>query len=157
MPKKEAQFREELDEFQKEKERIRSIVGQIGGANNSQHKIINLLFVVLIIALLILGVVLQKITLFLTLEVAVLLGIFKLIWMFYEAQRASHFQFWILNSLEYRINEVDRRVKKIEKLLTKDKEIKKLVPGVLKPSKSAVQVIVGPEVEFVATELKKLV
>ena len=33
----------------------------------------------------------------------------------------------------------------------------KLVPGVLKPSKSAVQVIVGPEVEFVATELKKLV
>jgi len=39
----------------------------------------------------------------------------------------------------------------------KDGEIKKLVPGVLKPSKTAVQVIVGPEVEFVATELKKLV
>ena len=27
--------------------------------------------------------------------------------------------------MEYRINEVDRRVKKIEKLLTKDKEVKK--------------------------------
>lgn len=39
----------------------------------------------------------------------------------------------------------------------KEGEIKKLVPGVLKPSKTAVQVIVGPEVEFVATELKKLV
>ncbi len=38
-----------------------------------------------------------------------------------------------------------------------DKEIKKLVPGVLKPSATAVQVIVGPHVEFVATELKKLV
>ena len=125
MPKREEHLREELDEFQKEKERIRSIVGQIGGANNSQHKMINLLFVVLIIALLILGVVLQKITLFLTLEVAVLVGIFKLIWMFYEAQRASHFQFWILNSLEYRINEVDRKVKKIEKILTKDQGVKK--------------------------------
>ena len=125
MPKKEAQLKEELDEFQREKERIRSIVGQIGGTSNSQHKIINLLFIVLIIALLILGVVLQKITLFLTLQVAVLLGIFKLIWMFYEAQRASHFQFWILNSLEYRINEVDRRMKKIEKILTKEKEEKK--------------------------------
>ena len=124
LPKREEHLREELDEFQKEKERIRSIVGQIGGANNSQHKMINLLFVVLIIALLILGVVLQKITLFLTLEVAVLLGIFKLIWMFYEAQRASHFQFWILNSLEYRINEVDRKVKKIEKILTKDQGVK---------------------------------
>ena len=45
--------------------------------------------------------------------------------MFYEAQRASHFQFWILNSLEYRINEVDRKVKKIEKILTKDQGVKK--------------------------------
>lgn len=41
--------------------------------------------------------------------------------------------------------------------VVKEGEIKKLVPGVLKPSKTAVQVIVGPEVEFVATELKKLV
>ena len=49
------------------------------------------------------------------------------------------------------------RLEVIVSAVIKDKEIKKLVPGVLKPSKSAVQVIVGPEVEFVATELKKLV
>ena len=41
--------------------------------------------------------------------------------------------------------------------IVKDSEIKKLVPGVLKPSATAVQVIVGPQVEFVADELKKLV
>lgn len=46
------------------------------------------------------------------------------------------------------------RLEVIDSAVIKDKEIKKLVPGVLKPSKSAVQVIVGPEVEFVATELK---
>ena len=34
LPKREAQLKEELDEFQKEKERIRSIVVQIGGTNN---------------------------------------------------------------------------------------------------------------------------
>lgn len=39
--------------------------------------------------------------------------------------------------------------------VVKDSEIKKLVPGVLKPSATAVQVIVGPQVEFVADELKK--
>ena len=43
------------------------------------------------------------------------------------------------------------RLEVIDSAVIKDKEIKKLVPGVLKPSKSAVQVIVGPEVEFVAT------
>jgi len=38
----------------------------------------------------------------------------------------------------------------------KETEIKKLVPGVLKPTKESVQVIVGPHVEFVATELKRI-
>lgn len=38
-----------------------------------------------------------------------------------------------------------------------DAEIKKLVPGVLKPNKTNVQVIVGTQVEFVANEMKKLV
>ena len=37
-----------------------------------------------------------------------------------------------------------------------ESEIKKLVPGVLKPSKESVQVIIGPHVEFVATELKRI-
>lgn len=114
-------LRHELDEFKKEKERIRNIVGEIGGKNNKQHKIVSLIFVLLIAVLLILGVVLQKITLFLTLEIVVLLGVFKLIWMFYESQRASHFQFWILNSLEFRLNEIDRRVKRIEKMLQEKK------------------------------------
>lgn len=41
--------------------------------------------------------------------------------------------------------------------IIKEAEIKKLVPGVLKPTADSVQVIVGTEVEFVANELKKLV
>lgn len=110
-------LRQELDDFKKEKERIRNIVGEIGGKNNKQHKLVSLVFLMLIGILLILGVVLGKITLFLTLEIVVLLGVFKIIWMFYESQRASHFQFWILNSLEFRLNEMDRRVKRIEKML----------------------------------------
>lgn len=35
-------------------------------------------------------------------------------------------------------------------------KIKKLVPGILKPSKNAVQVIIGPQVEFIADEIKRL-
>lgn len=118
---KDEHLRQELDEFKKEKERIRNIVGEIGGKNNKQHKLVGLVFVILIGTLLVLGVVLQKITLFLTLEIVVLLGVFKIIWMFYESQRASHFQFWILNSLEFRLNEIDRRVRKIEKMLKEEK------------------------------------
>lgn len=35
-------------------------------------------------------------------------------------------------------------------------ELKKHVPGVIIPSKTAVQVVIGPHVEFVANELKLL-
>lgn len=31
-----------------------------------------------------------------------------------------------------------------------------MVPGILKPSKTAVQVIIGPHVEFIATEMKRV-
>ena len=37
-----------------------------------------------------------------------------------------------------------------------DKKIKKVSAGIIKPSKKDVQVIIGPLVEFVATEMKKL-
>ena len=111
----EEQLREELQEFHREKERLRSIVSEIGGTGRPQHKLVNTLLMVIIAVLLIAGGVLQKITLGLTLQLAILIGIFKLVWMFYEAQRANHFQFWILNSLEFKINEISKKVRKLEK------------------------------------------
>lgn len=118
----EEQLREELQEFQKEKERIRNIVGQIGGSNSKQNKIINTLLIIIIAALLILGGVFNRITPTLAVQVAILFGVIKLIWMFYESQRASHFQFWILNSLEFRINEIYKKLKRWKRV----REFKKL-------------------------------
>lgn len=40
--------------------------------------------------------------------------------------------------------------------LVQDAKIKKIAAGILKPGKTSVQIIIGPHVEFVATELKKL-
>ncbi|MGL4425212.1 MAG: hypothetical protein ACRCZR_06740 [Cetobacterium sp.] len=111
----EDQLKEELQEFQKEKESIRNIVGQIGGSSSKQSKIINTLLIVIIVALLVLGGIFNRIDPSLAVQVAILFGVMKLIWMYYESQKASHFQFWILNSLEFRINEIYKKVKKIEK------------------------------------------
>ncbi|MGL5123438.1 MAG: hypothetical protein ACRC6K_04690 [Fusobacteriaceae bacterium] len=109
-------LREEIEEFKREKERIKDIVGEIGGTSqNKQHRIVNALLMIIIAIILIAGVALKKIDLVVTLEVAILIGIFKIIWILYEFQRINHFQFWILNSLEFRINEIHKKVKKIEK------------------------------------------
>lgn len=118
---KEEQLREELEEFQREKERIRDIVGQIGGTSK-KNQIVNILLIKIMIILLVLGGLFNRINPNLAIQVATLFAVAKLIWMFYEAQKASHFQFWILNSLEFRINETYKKVKKIEKELAQMKK-----------------------------------
>ena len=61
----------------------------------------------------------------LTMYLAILLGITKIIWMLYETKKSNHFQFWILNSIEVRINEMAGKINKIEKKLREAEEAEK--------------------------------
>lgn len=120
---REKELIEEIEEFKREKDRIKELVGEIGGIQASkQHRIVNILLIAIIVIILVVGVALDKLDLVTTLEVAILVGIFKIIWMIYEFQRVTHFQFWVLNSLEFRINEIHKKVKNIEKTLETEKE-----------------------------------
>ncbi|MGL4534245.1 MAG: hypothetical protein ACRC0V_08295 [Fusobacteriaceae bacterium] len=112
------QLWEEIEEFKREKQQIKEMVGEIGGAESHQNKLVNILLLAIIVMVLITGLALKKIDIIVTLEVAILLGIFKIIWTLYENKRVDHFQFWILNSLEFRINEIHKKVKNIEKELS---------------------------------------
>jgi len=132
MTEREEHLEEELHEFQKEKETVRHIVGQLGSGNQKQNKIISKVFLVLIFTLLAMGLAFKKTDITLTLLVVILIALFKLIWMIYESQRTNHFQFWILSTLEYKISEIDKRIRKMEKiakereedrLLNKDKNL----------------------------------
>lgn len=111
------QLKEEFKEFLKDKEEIREIIGNISGSNNSQYKLISGLFFSIVLILLITGIFLGEISLITTLLLIAIVGIFKIIWMLQQSSKSMHFQFWILNSLEIRINDIDKREKKIEKLL----------------------------------------
>lgn len=91
--KEEKSLLEELKEFEKEKDRIRQIVGKIGGKNNTQVKRVNSLLIGMIIALLFMGGVLRKMSLELTMYLAILLGITKIIWMLYETKNQITFSF----------------------------------------------------------------
>ncbi|UUV18974.1 hypothetical protein NRK67_05540 [Fusobacteria bacterium ZRK30] len=118
--KGEDQLKQELNDFKKEKDRISSIVGQIGGSKgNSNNSLINIAFFGILFALVIFGGVLKKISLEIEIAAAILLVVLKIAWMIHEAQKVSHFQFWILNSLEFRVNEMNKKVRNIEKTLKK--------------------------------------
>ena len=58
-------------------------------------------------------------------------------------------------SLDYCITRLRMEVK--DNLLVDEAKIKKAgVAGIIRPSKTNVQVVIGPQVQFVADELKKL-
>jgi len=117
-----AELTEELRRFQEEKETIRSVVGQIGGkTSRKRDKVITTVFITLLILLFtadvarhILGISVPLPPLF-SIEVGVLLVSIKIIWMIHNQTRIEHFQFWILNSIEFRIDQMSNRLRNIEK------------------------------------------
>jgi hypothetical protein len=116
---------EELEQFRREKEQIRKVVGRIGGkASAKRDKVINAVFVIAIVALFsvdflrhLLGFSIALPPLF-SIELGVLFVSMKIIWMIHKQAKVEHFQFWILNSIEFRLNDVAKRMRDIDQRLT---------------------------------------
>ena len=108
-------LKQELEHFQQEKERVRAIIGKIGGVPKFRTKLINVIFI-LIIAISVAGSIIggEK-TRLLMIELATVTLSIKIIYMIHLQMRVNHFQFWILSSLEWRLNEGMRHIKQLKK------------------------------------------
>lgn len=114
LEKRKAKLIEELDIFNSERDRIRHLIGEIGGTRYSKKdNIINLIFLGVIITLFVLEQTTHFLPPMISLEVSVLLVSIKIVWMIHSQHRYNHFVFWILNSIEYRVNELSSSVKKM--------------------------------------------
>jgi len=121
------QLKEELRHFEAEKEKIRQLVGQIGGASDvKREKVVTGLFVVVLMLLFVLDVCRHFIGMNLpfpplfSLEIGVMLVSVKIIWMVHNQTRVEHFQFWILNSIEFRVNDIAKAVRRIQEHLREE-------------------------------------
>ncbi|MBN1999691.1 hypothetical protein JW935_19205 [candidate division KSB1 bacterium] len=117
---------EELEQFRCEKEKIRKLVGTIGGAQaESRDKVINIMFIVFVVLLLLLDLfrhffhIITFLPPLFAVELGVMMVSIKIIWMIHKSTKVEHFQFWILNSIEFRLNDVVKRLRVIEKKLEK--------------------------------------
>ena len=116
---------DELRQFKEEKEQIRNLIGRIGGAQESRGgKIFNISLIIIISALFIqstchylLGMKIPIHPQF-SVEIGLLLVSIKIILMMHKQTKLEHFQFWILNSIEFRLNDISKRVRTIEKEVT---------------------------------------
>lgn len=118
LEKRREELREELEEFNKERDRIRHMIGSIGGQKYSRRdNWINVVFLTVILTFFVLEMTTKFLPPLISLEVSVLLVSVKIVWMIHSQHRYNHFVFWILNSIEFRLNESASQMKRIEKLL----------------------------------------
>ncbi|MBT3278490.1 MAG: hypothetical protein HN370_03850 [Phycisphaerales bacterium] len=112
----------ELENYRQEKEKIRVLIGQIGGSGKESRweKRFHWLMIGLLATLLavdILGAVnpgWKLLPFQVSLEIGVLLVSLKIIWMIQRQTKVDHFQFWILNSIEFRLNDIAMRIRTLE-------------------------------------------
>lgn len=115
---KEQEFKEEMEEFSLEKEKLKELVSSIGGKRSTKKEtVINLIFLFLVLLFFILSYTLEGISSILSIEIGVLLISLKMILLMQNQHKNSHFQFWVLSTLEYRVNLIDKRIKNIEKIV----------------------------------------
>ena len=105
----------ELEHFEQEKERVRAIIGKIGGVPRFSTKLINFLFIAVIIVAGIISIFSGERLRLLMIELTTVMLSVKIIYMIHYQMRVNHFKFWILSAIEWRINEMMVRIKKIEK------------------------------------------
>jgi hypothetical protein len=108
-------LRNEIEEFKKEKERVRTIVGQIGGIPDVRQKIITVIFVLLVILLIPLSLMSEGALRLGMIEVAVILVSVKIIIYMHNQSRVNHLQLWILSGLEWRLNQIRKDMKALKK------------------------------------------
>lgn len=123
----------QLKAYQDEKERIKQLMGQIGGSSDvKRDKVVNWIFIVMIILLLSFDIARYFLhwdniplpPLF-SIEIGVLLVSIKIIWMINRQSKVDHFQFWILNSIEFRINNLSRQLNELQGIIENSGKEKK--------------------------------
>ena len=107
-------LREELEHFQQEKERVRAIIGQIGGMPKFRTKLINALFIIVIAVSVVVSVIAGEGLRLLTIELATVTLSLKIIYLIHCQMRINHFKFWILSSIEWRLNETRKEIKQLK-------------------------------------------
>ena len=118
-PDREMDAREELEQFKREQEAVRRKVGQIGGRPTTTNKIFNTAMIVLILATLIAAPFLPHDLELPAVEVGLVLLSVKIFIFLRNEAKVIHFQFWMLSSLEWRMNDMSKKIARIDRNLEK--------------------------------------
>jgi hypothetical protein len=117
-------LRAELEDYRQEKEQIRKVIGVIGGnEDRKRDKALNWTIMVVLLSIFVIDIlnhffhIAIPVPPIFSLEVGMFLISLKIVIMIHKQSHVEHFQFWILNSIEFRINSIAKRLRNIEQTL----------------------------------------
>lgn len=113
-------LRKELEHFQQEKERVRAIIGQIGGVPKFRTKLMNAIFIIVLAVSVILSIIGGEKLRLIMIEVATVTLSLKIIYLIHCEMKVNHFKFWILSSIEWRLTEVKKQLTELKKQIAED-------------------------------------
>ena len=121
--------REELEQFVREKEKIRQIVGSIGGQPTTMSKVFTWLMIAFILATLVAAPFLPSKLELPAVELGIVLLSLKIFFFLQNEAKVTHFQFWMLSSLEWRMNDMAKRLAHIDENIQKIADIQTMQKG----------------------------
>ncbi|RKZ19279.1 hypothetical protein DRQ17_01485 [bacterium] len=105
---------EAIKHFLEEREKIKRIVGRIGGKPTRYERIINATFFVLLVISFIIPLIFHGQTMrLLSIEFGVLLISLKILYSLANEAKVAHFQFWILSTIEWRLHDMNNKITEI--------------------------------------------
>jgi hypothetical protein len=107
-------LKKELEHFEQEKERVRAIIGQIGGVPKFRTKLVNAIFILVIAASVVISIIAGEKLRLLMVELATVTLSVKIIYLIHCQMRINHFKFWILSSIEWRLTEMRKEIKQLK-------------------------------------------
>lgn len=110
-------LKKELESFQQEKERVRAIIGKIGGLPRFHDKLFNGLLISITAACFIVSLLVENMSIrLMMIELAAATISAKIIYLIHCQMRVNHFKVWVLSSIEWRLNELTKLVKEKKSL-----------------------------------------
>ncbi|NIZ41227.1 hypothetical protein PVA45_06890 [Entomospira entomophila] len=112
-------YQEEIQEYKAEQDQVKSMMGAIGGSHTDRkEKIISVLLILVLILTFSLGYIIPGFSKFLAIELGILLVSIKVMIVMHQQQKMQHFQFWILNSIEWKITRLEKQHTELKKIMT---------------------------------------
>ena len=104
----------ELEHFEQEKERVRAIIGRIGGVPEFRTKVINILFFIILVVAGVVSIFKEDLRLLMVELTTIMLSV-KIMYMIHIQAKVNHFKFWILSAIELRVIEMMSLLKDLKK------------------------------------------